>query len=486
MSDSGPGLNFIIVGASVSGLASALSLKASGHSVMVLEKDPELGGTGAVPSGCARVPPNGTKILLDWGMEDAIKANAAVMPGFSVHKYNGGPGDEFIGVNRWDPELLSEARGGYIQFRHRDLIRILYDAAVEAPELRLNGEGETCAPKVTVIFGAEVANIDCDGCSVTLRSGDTHTADAIIGADGVNGVVRRALLEEEDSPEKDGVPTGLAMINAIIPRADIVEQEHAVFYDELGSTVWAGSSRGLMTCPVGTTNDMSLSLFTPDCSQDGTWSQASEKSVAESIGPSAVAIQKIAALAGPGTCVQIKDYHDLQSWVSESGRVLVLGEAAHPSPPGAAHSYSVSLEDGVFIGKVFSHTHSRDRVPEFLYAFQEHREPRCARIRQIEKELLTAITIPDGDVQVGRDAAMRANHAAGRNVMEGDYHQMLDDFRMVFGYDATDDADEWWVSWGRFRDSAGAIISRYVQEDMEDEEEEDFLVTTFQSIVQVS
>ncbi|KAJ7607031.1 hypothetical protein DFH06DRAFT_1250480 [Mycena polygramma] len=480
MSDSGPGLKFIIVGASVSGLASALSLKASGHTVLVLEKVPELGGTGAVSSytfgsssmlSLDRVPPNGTKILLDWGMEDAIKANAAVVPGFSVHKYNGGPGEEFIGVNRWDPELLSEARGGYTQFRHRDLIRILYDAAVEAPE-------ETCVPRVTVILGAEVATIDCDGCSVTLRSGDTHTADAIIGADGIHGVVRGALLREEDAPDEDGVPTGLAMINAIISKTDIVEQQHPLFYDELGVR--------LMTCPVGTTNDMTLSLFTPDCSQDGTWSQASEKSVADSIGPSAVAIQKIAALAGPGTCVQIKDYHDLQSWVSKSGRVLVLGEAAHPSPPGAAHSYSISLEDGVFIGKVFSHTRNRDRVPEFLYAFQEHREPRCVRIRQMEKELLAVITMPDGDAQVERDAAMHVNHAEGRNVMEGDYHQMLDDFRLVFGYDAMDDADEWWVSWGRFRDSSGAIISRYVPEGTEVEEQEDFLVPGFQPIAQVS
>lgn len=106
MSDpaNGPGLDFIIVGASVAGLASALALKNSGHNVLVLEKDSQLGGTGSVPTGCARVPPNGSKILLDWGLEAQIKANAAVMPGFSVYKYNGAPGEQYIG--RSGPDAL--------------------------------------------------------------------------------------------------------------------------------------------------------------------------------------------------------------------------------------------------------------------------------------------------------------------------------------------------------------------------------------------
>ncbi|KAJ6561942.1 hypothetical protein B0H19DRAFT_1143097 [Mycena capillaripes] len=407
------------------------------------------------------------------------------MPGFSVYKYNGGnaPGEEFIGVNRWPEELLSEARGGYVQFRHRDLLRILYDELVKAPEDLLTDRAKE-GPHVTVLFGAEVVNVDCDGCSVTLRSGEVHAGDAIIGADGVRGVVRQALLEEEDAMDELDVPTGMSMVNAIIPKTDIVEQDHPLFYDDLGSTIWAGSSRGLMTCPVGTAKDMSISLYTPDCSQDGTFSEASERNIIDVIGPCHPEIQKLIALAGSATCVQIKDHYELESWVSESGKVLVLGDAAHPSPPGAAHAYSVALEDGVFIGKVFSHTRSADRVPEFLYAFQEHREPRCARIRQMEKELIGIITLPDGEMQVGRDASMRANHAAGRNVMDGDLHQMLEDIRMVFGYDATDDADEWWMSWGRFRDGSGTTLSRYVpDEDEEEEDEEDYLATKFIEII---
>jgi hypothetical protein len=43
-------------------------------------------------------------------------------------------------------------------------------------------------------------------------------------------------------------------------------------------------------------------------------------------------IRKLAALAKSAACIQITDPYRLRSWVSESGKVVVLGEAAHPYP----------------------------------------------------------------------------------------------------------------------------------------------------------
>jgi len=155
----------------------------------------------------------------------------------------------------------------------------------------------------------------------------------------------------------------------------------------------------------------------------------------------------------------------LESWISESGKVLVLGDAAHPFSPGTGHSYAVALEDGAFIGKIFSHTRNPERVSEFLCAFQEHREPRCARLRQMEKEYIFHMTVPEGEFQAGRDASMRARHAAGQNVLDGDLEQMMEDYRMMYGYEAADDADEWWMTWGRYHsaseDSPGRKDGRF-------------------------
>ncbi|KAJ7348474.1 hypothetical protein DFH08DRAFT_866037 [Mycena albidolilacea] len=449
------GLTFIIVGASVSGLASAIALKSVGHNVVILEKEIQLGGGGSVPngSGCARIPPNGCKILLEWGLEAEIKANSVSVSGFSAYKYaeREASGPDHLGINRYDEEMLSEARGAYSHFAHQDLVRILYEFAVK-PASYL-GTAETA--QLCVIFGAEVVHIDSEACSVTLRSGEIHKGDAIIGADGINGVVRRFLMEEEEASSERDVPTGLAVYSAIVPNTLVQEHDLSVFCHYL-CTIWAGPDRGLKTFSVGKENDISLLIYTPDSTQDGTWTQETEKPITDVLGPCDKHILKIAALAGPATCLQIKQHYDLESWVSKSGRVLALGDAAHPFPPGSVQTYAVALEDGKFIGKIFSHTVNPARVPEFLRAFQEHREPRCTRIRQMEMEYISFLTLPDGELQEERDASMRELHAAGQDVFEGDLEQLQEDLRMVFGYEASDDADEWWMAWGRYRDPAEA------------------------------
>ncbi|KAJ7724394.1 hypothetical protein B0H16DRAFT_1736774 [Mycena metata] len=166
-------------------------------------------------------------------------------------------------------------------------------------------------------------------------------------------------------------------------------------------------------------------------------------------------LHKLAAPAGLATCV---DRYSPESWVSLSGKVLALCEAAHPLPASSLHSYSIAIEDGAFIGKIFSHTRSRARVPEFLHAFYNHRrvsESRCAQILEMEKQIITTMTLADGEVQAQRDVSMRAQQSKGLNVLDtpgGDLKDICADMCMVFGYGPTDDADEWWVTWGRYKD----------------------------------
>jgi 2-polyprenyl-6-methoxyphenol hydroxylase-like FAD-dependent oxidoreductase len=81
-------------------------------------------------------------------------------------------------------------------------LHILYDAAMRESE---NGAS------VTVEFGVEVFAVDFDECSVTLRSGEKHSGDVLIGADGVYGLLRRRMLEEEGEEPDDDVSTGVAV-----------------------------------------------------------------------------------------------------------------------------------------------------------------------------------------------------------------------------------------------------------------------------------
>ena len=71
-----------------------------------------------------------------------------------------------------------------------DFRGILYDAAVEmGAEVRV---------------GCGVASIDPMERTVTLASGEVVTADVIVGADGIHGVSRRALLGREPTSSQEG------------------------------------------------------------------------------------------------------------------------------------------------------------------------------------------------------------------------------------------------------------------------------------------
>ncbi|KAJ7167050.1 hypothetical protein C8R46DRAFT_1219432 [Mycena filopes] len=456
MNNALPGLNFIIIGASIAGLASAIALKASGNNVLVLEKEPELGRADSM-SGCARVPPNGCKILTDWGLEDEINATISDTAGlFAIYKYEGGLGaDNYIGMHRFDPELIRDSRGHFTQFRHHDLLRILYD------ELLKKKPGKS-TPDVKVIFGAEVVEVDCDAAAVLLTSGEIHTADAIIGADGPTGVVRRTLMEEEGvTADGYATATGLALYSALIPVERVANDPELTMYHKFPkNNVLTGSNRAGMAFSTGKRNDVTLFVYTPDDPPEdnalpGGWSKNAKRRLSEVVGPAAPYVKKLAGLADSAICVPIHNHYQLESWVSESGKVLALGEAAHPFPPSSFHTYSIALEDGAFIGKIFSHTRDPDRIPEFLNAFQEHRGPRCARIMEMETQLIDTITFEDGEAQEQRDAFMRAQHAKGLNVLDvpgSDLSEMHNDWRIVFDYDPADDADEWWITWGRYRD----------------------------------
>ncbi|KAF7323836.1 FAD-binding-3 domain-containing protein [Mycena kentingensis (nom. inval.)] len=433
-------IRFIVAGASAAGLTAAIGLKAAGHDVLVLEKETQLGGPDAIPSGGIRLPPNGCKVLFDWGLEEEIRKHAVVGKGFTVWKYEGVDGGrDFLGTNRWPPELLTDARGDFLQMRHKDLLQILYDAALRAHTRKAS------------------------------ESSLLH-ADAIIGADGARGYFRRALLAQESESIDADVPRGLAVYSAIIPKARaLTDPLVAKLYETPQNqmvTFWQGPNRGAQALLTGAEEDLTLWVYTPDTEQDGSWTQPADVRITDVVGKCEPLIERLAQLSGPATCVQIKNSHNLESWVSKSGKVVVLGEAAHPYPTISLHTYSIAIEDGAFVGKIFSHTRNTGRVPEFLYAFEEARKPRCLHIYQSEKQYIDMMALPHGAMQAERDASMRANDAAGRNVMDsGDEHalqRMWDDMRMVFGYDPADAADEWWISWGRLRNSPDSSVSGVV------------------------
>lgn len=73
-----------------------------------------------------------------------------------------------------------------LAWQHADMRNLLYDNAIAAG--------------AKVRLGCPVVSIDPDGRTITLASGDTMTADVIIGADGLGGISQSVMDIEPPVP----------------------------------------------------------------------------------------------------------------------------------------------------------------------------------------------------------------------------------------------------------------------------------------------
>ena len=155
-------------------------------------------------------------------------------------------------------------------------------------------------------------------------------------------------------------------------------------------------------------------------------------------------------------------------WVDSSGRIVLLGDAAHPSivspreslpyqlltdtQPGGQNITSIAVEDAVVFGCLFSHLRSMEQVPSFLSAYQELRQQRCEMVGRSDLKSAGLMSLPPGPAADARDENMR------RQLQEWDEGMLkasFEEIAEIFGYDAGDAAEEWWINWGRFQQIAG-------------------------------
>jgi salicylate hydroxylase len=120
----------------------------------------------------------------------------------------------------------------------------------------------------------------------------------------------------------------------------------------------------------------------------------------------------------------------------------------------------MSLEDASVLAKLFSHLRNEEQIPSFLYAFQNLREERCQKNRELDIGNVQFMMEPEGEGTAQRDTMMRTKHDQGRNVLAGDDEDsnvaQWDQNRELFAYDAEDEADNWWVQWGLLQERSKA------------------------------
>ncbi|KXO99642.1 FAD-dependent oxidoreductase [Tsukamurella pseudospumae] len=227
---------------------------------------------------------------------------------------------------------------------------------------------------VDVRFGSRLIAATVDGAGVTaeFEDGTTARGDILIGADGIHSTVRRLIDPYARAPRY--VP--VLNVGGYIPdfHVDVPEREFRMqfgircFFAWMptpdGGTVWFANPPAPVEPEQGVLSSMT----------DAEWRARLHELMDGDAGPAPKIIE---AAQGPLIGWATYDLPVVDHWHDGTGRMVVIGDAAHATSPAAGQGASMALEDAVILAQC---VRDRATTTEAFAAFEGLRRARTERI----------------------------------------------------------------------------------------------------------
>ncbi|TDZ38247.1 3-hydroxybenzoate 6-hydroxylase 1 [Colletotrichum spinosum] len=359
-----------IVGAGIGGLMAAITLLDNGHEVEIFEKSRFSKEVGAAIS----TPPNSSRILAHHGF-DFNRSNATTS---DYLIYYDDPKDLTQMMRLPMSGYESEFGAPWYLFHRVDLHDELRRMATEPSPGR---------PRVARLhLGTAVSSVDPNG-TIHFPDGTSTRKDLVIAADGIRSSFSSAVLDNVPPLEHF-----TSMIRLLLPTEKMPQdaETNVLFEDGLNSVraMRAGDGRHSVVmygCRRGALQNIAFMYpeeISKDHSGNGTSKDEGFLQMVADIFPSS--IHQMASEAEGVGHWNLYKRRPLQSFAR--GRVVLIGDAAHPMPPLRAQGASMAIEDAAALGVLFSDRSSVDEVPERLQLFNQLRVKRAATIQIISSQ----------------------------------------------------------------------------------------------------
>ena len=345
----------VIVGGGIGGLTAALTFDHFGWQVEVLERAAELSEIGAG----IQITPNGMKVFRAMGLEDAVSENAFAPRALEMRFGRSGRQIFEIEARR---AVVERWGAPYLHLHRADLLDTL-------KRLLLTRQPDAVRLDAACTSYAQTA----EGASVTLANGETIAGDLVVGADGIHSVIRTQMQGAEHP-----VFTGNVAWRAVVPMdrlGDVVPPPTAC--------VWVGAKRHAVTYRLrgGTLANFVGIIEQSDWTSESWTEQGTKEDVLSEYRGWHPVVTNLIDKADAHFRWALFDREPLSSWVD--GRVVLLGDACHPTLPFQAQGAVMAIEDAYLLAKLCSET--PEDLPAALATYFETRQPRTTRVQSASR-----------------------------------------------------------------------------------------------------
>ncbi|RAH42786.1 putative salicylate hydroxylase [Aspergillus brunneoviolaceus CBS 621.78] len=364
------GLNILIAGAGIGGLAAAIALRKQGHRVQLFERSRFANEIGAA----IHLTPNANSALLGLGI-DAAKFGAVEVD--QLHIYN--PAGKTLAI------VDHKSRAD----RWRTKWSLVHRAHLHEG-LKNVAQGSGPGIPAELHTASKVVDIDPEAATITLENGQVFHGDVVIGADGVHSLARTKL---PGTKEIEPFSSGKNAFRFLLSRKVAQEDPETKSLADAPSicSMWDSHDKRVVIYPCANNEILNFVCIHPDTlskvNTGADWDQeASKDALLEVYKDFKPEVVKILAKADPQT-LRVWPLFDMQkppTWVN--GRLAVLGDAVHPFLPYRASGGAMAIEDGVSLGVMLSKDLDPAEVPERLKLYEEARYTRATTIQQMTRD----------------------------------------------------------------------------------------------------
>ena len=367
----------LIAGGGIGGLAVALGLAQKGIRSILLEKSSSLGEIGAG----IQLGPNAFHAFDYLGVGEAARNMAVYVD--HLRLMDAMTAEEICHVDLG--EAFRTRFGNPYAVVHRgDLHGVFLKACRDSGLIDLR-------------VSSEVVGYEQDGASVTARlaSGDRVTGSLLIGADGLWSNIRKQVVG-------DGKPrvSGHTTYRSVIPTEQMPEDLRWN-----AATLWAGPKCHLVHYPLSGWKVFNLAITCHnDAPEPVAGKPVSKEEVMEGFAHIHARALEIIHHGIDWKLWVLCDRDPTEQWVD--GRVVLLGDAAHPTLQYLAQGACQAMEDAVCLSHMLGdHADNREAG---LRKYVEQRFPRTAKVQMQSRVVGEHIYHPAGEHARLRNAVMSA------------------------------------------------------------------------------